>query len=139
MTMTADALTTDRVRSIIWNLADDVLRGLIENSQMLGLVFHSRLSALKERFPDHIKCVQGVGLLAALIFSDPNGVPLVNLCNGICIEAMHSGLLVVHTGRESIKLAPPLSISEDALMEGLEVLEEAISESIAKESRAEFR
>ena len=33
-------------------------------------------------------------------------------------------------GRESIKLAPPLVITEDGLMEGLEVLEQAIKDSI---------
>jgi 4-aminobutyrate aminotransferase and related aminotransferases len=41
---------------------------------------------------------------------------------------MQKGLLVVHTGRESIKLGPPLTISDEALLEGLEVLEESIVE-----------
>ena len=40
---------------------------------------------------------------------------------------MQKGLLVVHTGRESIKLAPPLAISKEALLEGLEVIEECIA------------
>ena len=43
---------------------------------------------------------------------------------------MQKGLLVVHTGRESIKLAPPLCINKEALLEGLNVLEESIKESI---------
>ena len=41
---------------------------------------------------------------------------------------MQKGLLVVHTGRESIKLAPPLTITDEALQEGLEVLDESIGE-----------
>ena len=41
---------------------------------------------------------------------------------------MQKGLLVVHTGRESIKIGPPLTIRDDALIEGLEVLFESISE-----------
>ena len=41
---------------------------------------------------------------------------------------MQKGLLVVHTGRESIKLAPPLTISDEALLEGVDVLDEAIIE-----------
>jgi 4-aminobutyrate aminotransferase-like enzyme len=40
-------------------------------------------------------------------------------------------MLVVHTGRESIKIAPPLTIKDDALIEGLSVLEEAIREEDA--------
>ena len=43
---------------------------------------------------------------------------------------LSKGLLVVHTGRESIKLAPPLMINEEAMNEGLKVFEEAIRESI---------
>jgi 4-aminobutyrate aminotransferase-like enzyme len=41
---------------------------------------------------------------------------------------MQKGLLVVHTGRESIKIGPPLTISRDALKEGVEVLRESIAE-----------
>ncbi len=41
---------------------------------------------------------------------------------------MQKGLLVVHTGRESIKIGPPLVISDDALREGIEVLTEAAIE-----------
>ena len=43
---------------------------------------------------------------------------------------MQKGLLVVHTGRESVKLAPPLTIKKEALIEGLMVFEEAIEESV---------
>jgi 4-aminobutyrate aminotransferase-like enzyme len=43
---------------------------------------------------------------------------------------MQKGLLLVHTGRESIKIGPPLTIPDDALMEGLDVLDEAITETI---------
>lgn len=44
-----------------------------------------------------------------------------------CELAMQRGLLLVHTGRDSIKLAPPLTIPDDALREGLEVLAEAVA------------
>ena len=40
---------------------------------------------------------------------------------------MQKGLLVVHTGRESIKIGPPLTITDEALLEGVEVLGEAIA------------
>lgn len=41
-------------------------------------------------------------------------------------RAYHRGLLLVYTGRDSIKIAPPLTIPDDALREGLEVLAEAV-------------
>ena len=36
---------------------------------------------------------------------------------------MKDGLLVVYTGRESIKIGPPLSITLNALEEGVEIIE----------------
>lgn len=41
---------------------------------------------------------------------------------------MQNGLLVVHTGRESIKIGPPLTINDEALTEGLDVFEESFHE-----------
>ena len=43
---------------------------------------------------------------------------------------MEKGLLLVHTGRESIKIGPPLTIPDEALDEGLEVFEEAVEEAV---------
>jgi 4-aminobutyrate aminotransferase / (S)-3-amino-2-methylpropionate transaminase / 5-aminovalerate transaminase len=104
--------------------------GLIDNSRILGEIFHTRLRAIQARFPDHIRYVMGQGLIAALLFSDAAGHPLSELCSNICQEAMRRGLLVVHTGRESIKLAPPLCINQAALDEGLEVLAESIEQVV---------
>ena len=61
---------------------------------------------------------------------DNDGTQLTDLCNRIAEKAFQKGLLVVNTGRESIKLAPPLTINKEALLDGLEVLEESIRESI---------
>jgi len=104
--------------------------GLIENSKNLGIVFHEALNTMKDKYSQSIKFIFGKGLLAALVFLDKNGNPLNNLCDKVCEMAMQRGLLVVHTGRESIKLAPPLSITEDALLEGLDVLDECIQDSL---------
>jgi 4-aminobutyrate aminotransferase / (S)-3-amino-2-methylpropionate transaminase / 5-aminovalerate transaminase len=104
--------------------------GLVEHSRELGDIFHQKLNKMKEQFPNHLKYVFGKGLVSALIFKDINGNALSELCDTVCKKAFQKGLLVVHTGRESIKLAPPLSITEEALLEGLEVLDECIRESI---------
>jgi len=104
--------------------------GLIDNSKNLGSIFHQRLNEIKNRYPNHLKYVFGKGLLAALIFMDENNNPLSGLCDKISEKAFQKGLLVVHTGRESIKLAPPLSITEEAMLEGLTVIEQCIKESI---------
>jgi 4-aminobutyrate aminotransferase-like enzyme len=104
--------------------------GLIENSKELGAVFHKELKNIKSEYNDYLYWVEGKGLVAALIFKDRAGKPLVSLCDMIAERCMQRGLLVVHTGRESIKLAPPLSISYDALLEGISVLKQSIADVI---------
>ena len=104
--------------------------GLIERSKTLGILFHQQLNLIKEEFESVLKYTLGRGLLAALIFQDNHGNPLSKLCDSVCEKALRKGLLLVHTGRESIKLAPPLSIHEEALLEGLQVLRECIAEAI---------
>ena len=106
--------------------------GLIDNSNDLGKLFHQKLNVLKAKYPNHLKYVFGRGLLAALIFEDSEGKPLSELCDRISENALQRGLLVVHTGRESIKLAPPLSITEDAMLEGVNVLESCIQDAVAE-------
>lgn len=104
--------------------------GLIVNSRELGKLFHQKLEVMKARFPKHLAYIQGRGLLSALIFETPDGKPLGTLCDRISELCLQRGLLVVHTGRESIKLAPPLVIHEEALVEGLSVLESSIEDTI---------
>ena len=104
--------------------------GLIEKSEKLGNLLHKKLNDIRIAYPNHLSLVLGKGLVAALIFKDKEGKPLSGLCDAISEKAYQRGLLVVHTGRESIKLAPPLSISEEALLEGITVLEGCIRESI---------
>ena len=104
--------------------------GLIYNSAILGKILHEKLNAIKDKYPNHLQYIFGKGLLAALIFIDKDGNALSDLCDAVSEKAFQKGLLVVHTGRESIKLAPPLSITEEALLEGIEVLDECIRASI---------
>jgi len=104
--------------------------GLIENSKNLGKIFHNKLNILLRKYPNYISSIQGVGLLAAVIFTNPNGEPLSKLCDLISEKCLQTGLLVVHTGRESIKLAPPLVINEEELNEGVETFLDAVDQSI---------
>ena len=45
---------------------------------------------------------------------------------------MKDGLLVVYTGRESIKIGPPLSITLDALEEGTKIIEKNLNNIFSK-------
>ena len=103
---------------------------LVEESEKKGKIFHEKLMAIKERFPDRVSYVLGKGMIAAMLFKKPGShEPDSHFPSKVCEICMYKGLLVVHTGRESIKLAPPLVISREALIEGLDVLEESIFEA----------
>jgi len=104
---------------------------LVQETERKGRIFFEKLNELKERYPDRISWVLGSGLISALIFKIPGKQEPDTIFPSLVSEkAMQKGLLVVHTGRESIKLAPPLTITDDAIREGVEVLDECIHEVI---------
>ena len=87
------------------------------------------MNDLKSKYPGYISWVLGKGLLAAIIVTNPfEHKPDGHLATRICEKAMRKGLLLVHTGRESIKIGPPLTIADEALVEGLSVLDESFAE-----------
>ena len=102
---------------------------LVAQAEKKGRLLHSELNALANEFPDEIQQINGIGMIAAVIFNKrfagPNNATQVSQLAEKCFQ---KGLLVVHTGRESIKIGPPLTISEDAISEGIQVLREAMIE-----------
>ena len=104
---------------------------LIAECNRKGELLFSKLQQIQQKYPERIKYVLGKGLVAALIFAHPDtGCADNNTASCICERAMQKGLLLVHTGRESIKIGPPLTIPDNALLEGLNVLEESIDEIV---------
>ncbi|EHQ36850.1 aspartate aminotransferase family protein [Methanoplanus limicola] len=104
---------------------------LIAEAKRKGILLFERLNQIKAKYPDYISYVLGDGLIAGVIFINPEtGEPDSEIASRIAEKAMQKGLLLVHTGRESIKIGPPLTITDDALYEGLDVFEESIFEII---------
>jgi len=102
---------------------------LVEKTFEKGKLFHEELNKIKEQFSEQISYVLGEGLLAAIHFKNPkNNEPDGLFASKLSELCMQKGLLVVHTGRESVKLAPPLTICTEALLEGIEVIREAMIE-----------
>lgn len=106
-------------------------RGLVKEANRKGNLMHEKLTHIKDKFAGHISYVSGKGLVAALLFCDSqSGKPDSILPSMLSERCMQKGLLVVHTGRESIKIAPPLTIPDEALLEGLSIIDEALSEIV---------
>ena len=108
-------------------------RDLVGEAARKGEMLFKGLFSLKERFPERISSVLGKGLIAAVLFRSPaTGAADAVFTSQVAERCMQKGLLVVHTGRESIKIGPPLTISDHALLEGIDVLGEAIAELMAQ-------
>ena len=103
---------------------------LIDESRRKGLILEKKLNHLKKKFSNRISCVNSKGLVAAIIFKTKNNKPDSLTASKVSEKCMQMGLLVVHTGRESIKIGPPLTITDDALLEGLDVLNSAIMQTL---------
>ena len=102
---------------------------LISEAERKGDLLFNRLQALKDEFPNHIEYIFGKGLIAAILFkSEDRKIESNALTSSIAKRCMQKGLLVVHTGRESIKIGPPLCITDDALSEGVDVIRESVME-----------
>jgi 4-aminobutyrate aminotransferase-like enzyme len=104
-------------------------RDLIRESARKGNILHNELDKMKLEFKDLISGIYGKGMIASIVFKDPEtGAPNSEFVSRIAEKCMQKGLLVVHTGRESIKIGPPLVISDEALQEGIGVIRESILE-----------
>ena len=100
-----------------------------------GKVMRERLESWKNKYPERVKMILGKGLLYGIFINDPRSGELdINLTNIICERAMEKGVFSICTGRGTLKLGPPLTIPEEAIIEGLEVYEECFEEVILTES-----
>ena len=128
-THSANPLVCAAGLAVLDELAD---RDLVAEADRKGRILQEGLEGLRRRFLDRVVRVLGEGLIAAVLFVDPEtGRPDGRFTSRVAERCMQKGLLVVHTGRESIKLGPPLTIHDDALMEAVETLGEAIGEMAA--------
>ena len=102
---------------------------LVNETDRKSKILFKKLNKIKETYPDRISGVFGKGLIAAVLFKKlGSDEPDYEFPSMICEKSMQKGVLFVHTGRESIKLGPPLTITDEALLEGIEVLDEVIHE-----------
>jgi 4-aminobutyrate aminotransferase / (S)-3-amino-2-methylpropionate transaminase / 5-aminovalerate transaminase len=83
----------------------------------------------KAKYPKRIGRILGKGLLFGVFITKENSDELdSDLTNIICERAMEKGVFSICTGRGTLKLGPPLTIPDDALIEGLGVYEKCFEE-----------
>jgi 4-aminobutyrate aminotransferase-like enzyme len=105
---------------------------LVERSERLGGLLHRKLSAISSRFPQ-IGCVAGKGLVAGLACVRPGSTePDGDLAFEVVRRSMEKGVLMfspVGLGAATVKICPPLVITEEAIEESVEVLRESFAEA----------
>jgi acetylornithine/LysW-gamma-L-lysine aminotransferase len=88
---------------------------LVENSANMGKLFRQGLDQLKEKH-SVIREVRGKGLMI--------GVELKFEVKDILMEGIEKGLLLLYSGRNILRLLPPLVITEGDVKRSLEILDE---------------
>ncbi|HOB24018.1 MAG TPA: ornithine--oxo-acid transaminase [Kaistella sp.] len=97
---------------------------LSERAEKLGQIFRNEMRMLIEK-TDLIANVRGKGLLNAIIINDSQHSPTAW---NLCLDLKENGLLAKPTHGNIIRLAPPLVISEEQLMECVSIIEKTVLE-----------
>jgi len=108
---------------------------LAERARVTGEVLHRRLNALAAKHRE-IGCVAGKGLVAGVACVRPGTTePDSDLAFRVVQAAMERGVLMfapVGFGMATVKISPPLVITEDALNESVDVLGAAFAEALVE-------
>ena len=92
---------------------------LAENAERLGKILRDKLSDFEN---DMITLVRGRGLLNAIVIKPKNGKEAWD----VCLKLRDNGLLAKPTHGDIIRFAPPLVITEQQLMECVEIIKKTI-------------
>lgn len=99
---------------------------LVERSRKLGELLFNKLTELKEEFGGIISEVRGKGLLSAIVIDDTKTND--RSAWDLCLVMKDHGVLAKPTHDHIIRLAPPLVISEEDLLKGVEAIKQSLIE-----------
>jgi 4-aminobutyrate aminotransferase-like enzyme len=109
--------------------------GLVANAARLGVILGNELRRIQQRFGGPIGAADARGLVATVQVVKPGTTdPDPQLAARIVRRCFEQGLLMfapVGVGGGTIKICPPLVMTEPALREGIDVLEASIESELA--------
>lgn len=113
------------------NLEVMLAERVVENAARVGAVLGEGLQVLQAQFPSRIGTVHGKGLVYGVHMIQPGSAdtPDAEAAFEIVRRCFEVGLLMfapVGFGGATVKICPPLCITEQAIREGLGVLNEAV-------------
>ncbi len=93
---------------------------LAERAEKLGKIFRAEMKKIDSKM---IELVRGKGLLNAVVIKPKNGKTAWD----VCVKMAENGLLAKPTHDHIIRFAPPLVISEEELMEAVEIIKKSLA------------
>lgn len=119
------------VASALANLKYIQKHDLVNRAKRNEALIRQKFEELQERFPDRICSVHGLGMAFAAVVVKPGTNELdIELVDRIIERAYEKGLMSIRTMTGTIKIGPPLTIPEDALVEGMDILIESMDEVV---------
>jgi 4-aminobutyrate aminotransferase-like enzyme len=98
---------------------------LIYESERKGYLLKSELEKWQNERPEYVKKINCKGLVAGVFIESPDGNN-IDFVDKIIEKAMTLGLMSIRTQSGTLKIGPPLTITDDALIEGINVLKESL-------------
>ena len=92
---------------------------MAENSEVLGNIFREELKKLQSQ---HITLIRGKGLFNAIEIKHNDK----NAAWKLCVELKENGLLAKPTHGNKIRFAPPLIITKQQLLKGIEIIKKSL-------------
>lgn len=91
-------------------------------------ILETELRRIADKYPDLGATVRGIGLIQGL------HIPRAGFCSQISEEAFNKGVVIELSGADDdvVKFLPSLLIEEDILREGLQVIDQAIGDLLAR-------
>lgn len=89
------------------------------NAREMGTLFREELKSIKSPL---LKTIRGRGLLNAIVITHPDPEAAWN----ICLQFMENGLLAKPTHGDKIRLAPPLIINRDQILESVAIIRKVL-------------
>jgi len=100
---------------------------LVERSRRLGDLIRERLSAMRETLPLLGDC-RGLGLTIGQEIVDGDGNSDRDACARVCFRCWQRGLVLTFLGDNVLRIQPPLVITEEEALRGLEILRLALED-----------
>lgn len=96
---------------------------LVENAAKTGNYLQTRLEVLAEKH-EYLTNPRGKGLFCAI------DLPDTHARDAVINDCMDNGLMILSCGPDTVRFRPPLTITNDQIDEGLEILEKAYLSSL---------